>query len=146
MPFLTAHLPLHERPRLWTHLCYSGKARWGGFWSTSVNSWFGWQGRLGNSTRWVILPLCLQGLNIFLTQHFRSLLGGSWQVGQMRILLDLVILEDKACCQSMFNVMRLVKISPLLQSLWVGSLTWPSPNLGSLCHTWLVPKHSLMWV
>lgn len=44
-------------------------------------------GWLGNSIRWVILPPCLQGLNIFLTQHFQSLLGFSWQVGHWEALL-----------------------------------------------------------
>lgn len=45
-----------KKPWLWSHLFCSGKARWGGFWSTSASCWFGWRGWLGNSTRWVMLP------------------------------------------------------------------------------------------
>lgn len=87
MSFLNPHLSFHKRPRLWSHLYQFGKARQGGFWSTSASCGFGWWGWLGNSTRWVIFPPCLQGLNIFLTLFFQSLLSCSWQVGLWEALL-----------------------------------------------------------
>lgn len=85
--FLTAHLSSHKRCRLRSHLLRSRKPRWGGFWSTSRSCWFGWWGWLGNRTRWDIFPPCLQGLNIFLTLHFQSLSGCSWQAGLWEALL-----------------------------------------------------------
>lgn len=87
MSFLNPHLSFHKRPRLWSHLYHSGKTRQGGFWSMSASCWFGWWGWLGNSTRWVIFPPCLQGLNVFLTLLFQSLLCFSWQVGLCKALL-----------------------------------------------------------